>query len=220
MAKRKVFAVIGIGEFGRSACIELVQLGAEVIAVDCNEDAIESIQNIVNNSYIFDSTKESNLTKIGIKDVDHVIIGIGKNVQNSIMTTLILKDLNVKNIHVKVNSEYHAKIVERLGATEFIRAEEIIGKKLARKLIFSSIADYVDLNNKFEIFEVEASLKMQNKTLEELEIRKKFSINICAIRRDKEIIIPTGAEKLEENDILILIGENKKINHFIDVFQK
>lgn len=220
MAKKKTVAVIGIGRFGAAVCEELVKLGSDVLAVDRSEEAINQVKNIVNHSVICDSTKKENLWNIGINSVDHVIVGIGQNVEDSIMTTLLLKDIGVENVSVKVENDYHAKIVERLGATDIIKPEETIGKRTARKLLFSEINDYVDLSNEFGIFEIEATQAILNIPLMELDVRNQHSINISAVRRGKDIFIPKADDMLTEGDILVIIGENKKVTKFMQFIKK
>lgn len=220
MARKKTVAVIGIGRFGAAVCEELVKLGSDVLAIDKSEEAINQVKNIVNHSVICDSTKKENLWNVGVNSVDNVIVGIGQNVEDSILTTLLLMEIGVQNISVKVENEYHAKIVERLGATEIIKPEETIGKRTARKILFSEINDYVDLSNEFGIFEIEATPSILNIPLMDLDVRNKHSINISAVRRDNSIFIPKADDVLLAGDILVIIGENKKVTKFMQFIKK
>ena len=112
--KEKEFAVIGLGRFGGSICRELAQLGMEVMAIDSDEDKINEFANIASHAVIADSTDEMVLKSLGIRNFDHVVVAIGDNLNSSILTTLILKELGVKNITVKAQNDYHEKVLSKI----------------------------------------------------------------------------------------------------------
>lgn len=214
MARKKTFAVIGLGRFGRSLCEELVRQNVDVLAIDVNEDTVKSIQNIVSHSIIIDSTDEEALKNIGIKNIDHVIVAIGDNVQSSILTTLLLKDLGVKEITVKATNEYHAKVLEKIGADNIVHPEKDMGKRVARKVVSDYILEYLELSDRYSLIEIRAEGSVIGKTLTELDIRRKFDVNISVIKRAGKVFVPLGTEKIENGDVLIIVGDNKDIQKF------
>lgn len=125
--KNTTFAVIGCGQFGGSVVSELAGQGADVIAIDRNEDVIKKYVNIATHTIVLDSTDEESLRSIGIRNVDHVIIGIGQDIQGSILTALLLKEIGVNKVTVKVVNDYHKKVILKIGVDNVIQPEKILG---------------------------------------------------------------------------------------------
>ncbi len=211
---KKSFAVIGLGSFGRSVAQELIALEAEILCIDNKEDRINKISKVAQNAVICDSTDEEALRDLGIGNIDHVIVCIGNDVQASILTTLIVKDLGVKRVTVKVLNEYHAKVVERIGADEIIYPERQMGKRFARRIISDSILEVLELTKDFSYVEVTTPKKFVGKSIIELDVRRNFGLNVVSIKRDNKIITPTAAGSIESDDILMIVGSNKEISKF------
>ncbi|OQX94117.1 MAG: hypothetical protein B6I17_00225 [Tenericutes bacterium 4572_104] len=213
---KKSFAVIGVGRFGQALIEELVSLEANVLVIDKNFEKIEKIAKLVTNAICLDSTDIDALREISISSYETVIVATGMNVDNSILTTLILEDLGVKEIYVKVQSEYHARVVEKLGVdTEhLIWPEQATGKRLAKILISGNFLEYLQLDNQYSFISINVSKKIIGKNLLELDIRKKFGVNIVAIRRNDKIIIPSSQTPFEAKDEILLIGRNDLIHKF------
>jgi trk system potassium uptake protein TrkA len=163
-----------------------------------------------------DSTDIEALKEIGINSYDTVIVATGQNVDNSILTTLILKDLGVKDVYVKVQSEYHARVVEKLGveADHLVWPEQETGKRLATILISGNFLDYLQLDQDYSFISTVVTKKMIGKNLLELDIRKNFGVNIVAVRRNEKIVIPSSQTPFEENDEILLVGRNDLIQKF------
>lgn len=215
MAK-KSFAVIGVGRFGQALIEELVELEANVLVIDKNFEKIEKIAKLVTNAICLDSTDIDALREISISSYETVIVATGMNVDNSILTTLILKDLDVKDIYVKVQSEYHARVVEKLGVDpeHLIWPEQATGKRLAKILISGNFLEYLQLDSEYSFISTNVSKKVIGKNLLELDIRKKFGVNIVAIRRNDRIIIPSSQTPFEPKDEILLVGRNDLIHKF------
>jgi trk system potassium uptake protein TrkA len=213
---RKSFAVIGVGRFGLALIEELVKQEADVLVIDKNFDKIEKIAKMVTNAVCLDSTDIEALKEIGINSYDTVIVATGQNVDNSILTTLILKDLGVKDVYVKVQSEYHARVVEKLGveADHLVWPEQETGKRLATILISGNFLDYLQLDQDYSFISTVVTKKMIGKNLLELDIRKNFGVNIVAVRRNEKIVIPSSQTPFEENDEILLVGRNDLIQKF------
>ena len=209
------FAVIGLGRFGGSICKELSSEGMKVLAIDHNESRVNEFKNIATHAVIADSTDEQTLKDLGIKNVDHVIVAIGENIQASILTTVILVDMGVEEITVKAQNDYHEKILHKIGANHIVHPERDIGRRLAHHLISSNILDYLDLSDDYSMVEVIAGKRMLGKSLIELNIRAKFGCNVVAIKRGKEInVSPNADDHVQVNDILIVIGADEDISNF------
>lgn len=219
---KKTFAVIGVGRFGLALIEELISLEADVLVIDKNYDKIEKVAKLVTNAICLDSTDIDALKEIGITSYDVVIVATGINVDNSILTTLILKDLGVKEVFVKVQSEYHAKVVEKLGVDydHLIWPEQATGKRLAKILVSGNFLEYLELDQQYSFVSITATKKIIGKHLLELEIRSRFGVNIVAIRRQEVIVIPSSTTPFEVNDEVLLVGHNDNIQKFTSWLKK
>jgi trk system potassium uptake protein TrkA len=212
---KREFAVIGLGRFGGSICRELSSEGMEVLAIDIEEDKVAEYKNIASHAVIADTTDEKVLKELGIRNIDHVIVAIGDNIQSSILTTLMLKELGIKKITVKAQNDYHEKVLNKIGADQVVHPERDMGKRIAHSIISNNILDHLELSDDHSIVEVKAGKKMSGKTLVDLDIRANYGCNVVAIKQEKEInVSPMASELINENDILIVIGADKDISRF------
>lgn len=212
---KREFAVIGLGRFGGSVCRELSNEGMEVLAIDINEDKVNDFKNIASYAVVANSTDEQTLKELGLKNIDHVIIAIGDNIQASILTTVILSDFGIKKITVKAQSDYHERILKKIGADQVVHPERDMGKRIAHSIISSNILDYLELSDEHSIVEVKVSRKLVGKTLIELDIRANYGCNVVAIREGKSMnVSPSADYRLKANDILIVIGSDEDISLF------
>ncbi|GGA87890.1 potassium channel family protein [Ornithinibacillus halotolerans] len=212
---RKEFAVIGLGRFGGSICQELHKEGMEVLAIDRDEDRVNQFKHIASHAVIADSTDETTLKELGIKNIDHVIVAIGDNIQASILTTVVLVELGVKKITVKAQNDYHAKILDKIGAHQVVHPERDMGRRIAHSIISNNIVDYLELSDEHSIVEVKAGKKMIGKSIIDLDIRAKYGCTVVAIKQGSHInVSPTPNDILTERDILIVVGADKDIARF------
>lgn len=212
---KREFAVIGLGRFGGSICKELSMEGMEVLAIDNNEDRVNEFKNIASHAVIADSTDEVSLKELGVKNIDHVIVAIGDDIQASILTTVILTDLGIKKITVKAQNDYHAKILNKIGADQVVHPERDMGKRIAHNIISNNILDYLELSDDHSIVEVKVGNKMLGKTLADLDIRANYGCNVVAVKQGKDInVSPSADHVFTEGDILIVIGADKDISRF------
>lgn len=212
---RREFAVIGLGRFGGSICRELSMEGMDVLAIDSDEDKVNEYKNLASHAVIADATDEATLRELGINNIDHVIVAIGDNIQASILTTVILTDMNIKKITVKAQNDYHEKILNRIGAHHVVHPERDMGKRIAHSIISNNILDYLEVSEDHSIVEVKTGKKMIGKSLIDLDIRANYGCNVVAIKQGKDInVSPRAEDKLRENDILIVIGADKDISRF------
>ncbi|MCZ0703961.1 trk system potassium uptake protein TrkA [Natronobacillus azotifigens] len=214
---KREFAVIGLGRFGGSVCRELSEEGMEVLAIDTQESKVNKFRNIASHAVIADATDENVLKELGIRNIDHVIVAIGENIQASILTTLMLKELGINKITVKAQNDYHEKVLNKIGADQVIHPERDMGKKIAHSIISNNILDHLELSDDHSIVEIKASSKLIGKTLVELDIRANYGCNVVAIKpkHSKDInVSPMASEMIREDDVLILIGADKDISRF------
>ncbi|WP_053366039.1 potassium channel family protein [Bacillus sp. FJAT-27245] len=212
---KKDFAVIGLGRFGGSICRRLSELGMEVLAMDNNEERVNEYASIASHAILGDSTDEAVLKAIGIRNFDHVIVAIGDNIQASILTTLILKELGVKHVTAKALNDYHEKVLLKIGADVVAHPERDMGIRIANNISTSTVLDYLDLSDEHSIVEIVANERLGGNTIIGLNIRARYGINIVAIKRGNDIIVsPLANEKIWLGDILIVIGADVDIERF------
>ncbi|WNB90556.1 TrkA family potassium uptake protein [Bacillus sp. NEB1478] len=210
---KKQYAVIGLGRFGGSMVKALSDQGMEVLAIDIDEERVNEFSNIATHAVIADTTDEGVLKSLGIRNFQHVVVAIGDNLQASILTTLILKEMGVEKITVKAQNDYHEKVLKKIGADKIIHPERDMGIRIAHQIVSSSVLDYLELSDEHSMVELKASEKMNGKTLIELDIRARFGCNVVAIKRGKEIYVsPKANQSIHPDDILIVIGRDKDIN--------
>lgn len=185
---KKEFAVIGLGRFGGSICKALSEEGVEVMAMDIDEDKVNEYAKIASHAVIGDSTDESVLKNLGLRNFDHVIVAIGENIQASILTTLILKELGVHTITVKAQNDYHEKVLSKIGADHIVHPERDMAKRIAHNIVSNNVLDYLELSEEHSLVEIVANSRLAGNTLLDLDIRAKYGINIVAIKRGKEVI--------------------------------
>ncbi len=212
---KKVFAVIGLGRFGGSIVKSLAEDGLEVLAIDANEDRVNEYAKIASHAIVGDTTDENVLKSIGISNFDHVIVAIGENIQSSILTTLILKELGVNHVTVKAQNDYHEKVLRKIGADTVVHPERDMGRRIAYNIVSNNILDYLDLSEEHSIVEIVASEKMNGKSIIDLDIRARYGLNIVAIKRGSDInVSPQAGDAIHTGDILIVIGADTDISRF------
>ncbi len=211
----KDFAVIGLGRFGGSICRTLAELGKDVLAIDLNEERVNEFSTIASHAVSGDSTDEAMLRSIGIRNFDHVIVAIGEDIQSSILTTLILKELGVRNVTAKAQNDYHEMVLRKIGADHVVHPERDMGIRIANNMASNSVLDYLALSDEHSIVEFVASGKIDGRTILDLDIRKKYGVNIVAIKRGSQIIVsPQAKEVIQANDVLIAIGNDSDLDKF------
>lgn len=212
---KKEFAVIGLGRFGGSICRALAEQGMEVLALDNDEDRVNEFSMIASHAVVGDSTDENVLKSLGIRNFDHVIVAIGDDVKASILTTLILIELGVKDITVKAQDDYHEKVLRKIGANHVVHPERDMGRRIANNIASNNVLDYLELSDEHSIVEIVANGKVTGHSIIDLDIRAKYGINIVAIKRGTNIIVsPQAHEIIYEKDILIVIGADADISRF------
>ncbi|MBN2982725.1 potassium channel family protein [Cohnella algarum] len=212
MAKKQ-FAIIGLGRFGSSVAKFLSEMGYEVLAIDENEELVQDVAHIVTHAVSADSTDEEAVRALGIRNFDVVVVAIGQDIQASILTTLILKDLGVKQIIVKAQNELHGKVLSKIGADKVIFPERDMGLRVAHHLVSPNILEHIELSNDYSIVEMKVPSQIVGRNLKQLDIRVKYNCNVLAVKRDGEMnITPHPDESLNSEDVLVIVGRNDQLN--------
>ena len=203
----KSILLIGLGRFGRHIAQELNELGHQVMAIDSNEDRVNAVLSYVTNAQIGDSTSEYFLRSLGVGNFDVCIVTIGGNFQSSLETTSLLKELGAKLVVSRAERDVQAKFLLRNGADEVIYPEKQIANWAAIRYTADHIHDYIEVDDSHAIFEVEVPGDWIGKTIGELDIRKKYSISILAIKTDGKMNMAIGPDmELSSEDTLLVLG--------------
>ena len=217
MSKQQ-YAVIGLGRFGTSVARRLHEAGQEVLGIDVSEERIDEAELYVTHAVIADSTDEKALTSIGIRNFDCVIVAIGNDIQSSILTVMILKDLGVKKVIAKALGKLHGKLLERIGADWIIYPERDMGERVANQLLSPNMLNYIELSKEYNIEEIMIPEKMAEKSLRELNIRAKYNVSAIAVFREGNVIIsPSPDEIIHKGDLLVMIGNREDLAEFANI---
>ena len=208
----KNILLIGLGRFGRHIALQLNKLGHEVMAVDSNEERVNESLTIVTNAQIGDSTNTEFLRSLGIGNFDVCIVTIGGNFQNSLETTSLLKELGAKLVVSRAERDVQEKFLLRNGADEVVYPEKQVANWAAIRYTADHIRDYIEVDEAHAIFEVEVPEGWIGKTVGELDIRRKYSINIMATKENGKINMAVSPETvLTDNITLLVLGAYKEL---------
>jgi trk system potassium uptake protein TrkA len=230
----KQFAVFGLGVFGVSVARNLMKEGMEVIAIDDNEENVEAIKNDVTEAAILDSTKEEALRAVDVGRVDCAIVCIGENMEASILTSLLLKKLEVPRIIARANSLGHRQILALIGVDEIISPEEEMGVRLARRLSSTRVLHHLDISDSHTISEVEVGESFVGKSIRELNLRSRFGVNIVGLKKkipavttegenifeEKYVDFPSPDDIIDDGDVLVMVGSERGIQDVERVIER
>ncbi|MEM7793960.1 MAG: TrkA family potassium uptake protein [Cyanobacteria bacterium P01_C01_bin.118] len=217
-ANNRQFAVIGLGRFGRAVCLTLHGMGYEVLGIDSDENRVAQVltDQIAAHAVQMDSTQPSALQEAGIPDFDTVIVAIGNYIQESIITTLNVKEAGVANVVAKASTEIHGKLLKRVGADHVVFPEFEMGCELARSLTRPGVLDRFELDPDHSIVEVVVPQAFDGKTIVELDLRNNYGLTLMAISKenamDKFEINPSPVCRLRAGTLMVVVGANKGID--------
>ena len=206
----KSILLIGLGRFGRHIAIKLDELNHQVMAVDNNESRVEAVLPYVRNAQIGDATNEDFIRSLGVRNFDVCIVAIGDNFQSSLETTSLLKELGAKMVVSRAARDVHAKFLLRNGADEVVYPEKQLASWTAIRYSADHIFDYVELDEEHGIFEISIPDAWIGKTVGELDIRKKYNVNIMALRCNGVLDMTIASETLLGDDQTMLVLGNIK----------
>lgn len=208
----KSILLIGLGRFGKHIATDLYRLGHQVMAVDINEERVDEVLPYVTNAQIGDSTNKEFLRSLGIGNFDVCYVAIGKDFQSSLETTLTLKELGAKLVVSRAASNVHSKFLLRNGADEVIYPEKQVAKWASIRYSADHILDYIELDESHAIFEISVPKDWIGTSIGQLDVRKKYNINIIGIKQNKKMdMLVTPETVLTEDTTLLVSGEYKTL---------
>ena len=215
----KSFLVICLGEFGKSVAKTLYKNKSTVLAIDANEELIKQALNegIIDDAVILDATDEIALKNVVKDDFDMAFVSVGDNIQASILITLHLKDLGVKDIICKAVNHTQGRVLEKIGATQVVFPEESMGEKIAYSVLHPTIIEYFKFSEDYFIYEVKIPKSYIGKSLMELNLRHKYEINILAVKHSdgKMNVTPDPNLRLDKEDLLIVLARENSIGKIV-----
>jgi len=224
----KQYLVVGAGRFGSAVAVTLARKGAQVMVLDKDEQTVQQLSEIVTEAIQIDVTDPGALGRLDLGEMDVAVVGIAGDLEAALLVTLQLKEMGVKTVVVKAKTRAEKKILSRIGADRIVFPERDMGIRVANSLVSPTIFDYIQVSPGFGIMETKVPKSIRGQTLREADIRARFGIDIVAIHRkapqlDKNgqselkstlLIAPEATEVLGENDNLVIIGEESKIEKF------
>jgi trk system potassium uptake protein TrkA len=210
----KRVVVIGLGIFGTQLARHLYESGLDVIAVDKNKDVVQRIKDYSTKAVLADASDKEVLESIGVAADDIVVISFGEDLSASTLLTLHLKELKVKTIIVKVPNEDYKRILLKVGASEAIIPEREMANKVARSIISPNVLEYLPISEEYTIVELAPPTAFIGKSLADLDLRKKYNLQVIAIRdvlTNKMQLVPRASSVLKDSDVLVIIGREEDI---------
>ena len=228
--KNSRFAVIGLGKFGTAIANKLSSKGAEVIAIDQNATYVENIKEDVAYAVCMDATDKKALIAQNIQGVEAVVVAIGDNFDALLLSTFYLQELNVKRIIARANGAHQVKILTKMGVEEILSPEGEVGNVVAERLLNPSVLSVLQLPDDYEIAEIKAPKGTLNRTLENINLRDKYNLNLVTIKREYEVKkddeitfdqhiigVPQPETVIYESDTIVVFGMTKDIEKFIEI---
>jgi len=213
----KQAVVIGMGRFGTSLARELFKMGYDVLAVDKEEQVTQDLASHLTYVVRANSTSEAVLRELGVAQFDLAVVTIGKDIQASILTTVLLKSMGIKEVIARANNTLHAQTLERVGADKVLFPEHEEGIRLAHTLFNPDVLEYLEIAPEFGLSKVRPPKSFIGKTLEKVGLggtRDRYGISVVAIRRGNEpILLPAKDEQIKEGDILLVVGKDQLLDN-------
>ena len=212
MSIKQTYAVFGLGRYGIAVAKELVESGAEVLAVDVDEDIVNEASLVLPYCKKADVTDAEVIKQLGIRNIDVVVIAMASNLEASVMATVLCKEAGVKTVIAKCTNEMSQKVLSKVGADKVVFPESESGIRLAKNLVSAGFVDVIELSKEVSMIELDVRKEWEGKSLLELDLRKKYSINVMAIRIGDEVSIDIDPnQKLDKDMNLIIVADTNKI---------
>ncbi|NLR31721.1 potassium channel family protein [Levilactobacillus tujiorum] len=219
---KKSFAVLGLGRFGQSVVETLAETHQDVLAVDVQETPVNEMTEIATQTLIADTRDEEVLRELNIDTFDYVIVGIGNNMEASILTTMLAKELGAEKVIAKAETSDHGRVLKRVGADQVIFPERDMGHSIVRKLLSNHILNFIDLSDKYTLAEVVITdPTFVNQNLIDLNLRKRFDLTIIAIQHGQKInISPQPTDMVQLHDVLTVVGPIEHVEALDEALKK
>ncbi|MBI4040286.1 MAG: TrkA family potassium uptake protein [Deltaproteobacteria bacterium] len=227
----KQFAVIGLGDFGLNLIETLSKGESQIIAIDIDKTKVQLVKDMVTHALQLDSTQENALLEAGLHDVDTAIICMGKDIQDNILTTAILKRMGIPEIIARASSPLHEQILREVGATRIVNPEKDMGIRIGRQLLYSKLEDSVDLSQGYVLADVRVPVPFIGKTIGDVRFRTKYKVNVIALKKTKKLgrraddravvqeynSLPTAEDLLDKDTVLVLVGQRDDIDRVASI---
>jgi trk system potassium uptake protein TrkA len=221
-----IVAVIGLGTFGAKTAVRLFEKGAEVIAIDKNDELVDKIKDRVTHAVALDVTDERSLRSVNISDVDVAVVAIGDHIEMSILAVTMLRRLGVGRVIARATSTLHEHVLQEIGASEIIKVEEEMGEIIASKIVAPHVMQRYNFSAGYSIVELKLGKKFEGKTIVESKIRQNYNLNVVALQKKIPFIAEDGKSAyrveindcpmpmdiIESDDIIVLVGSEKNFN--------
>ena len=208
----QTYAVLGLGRYGMAVATELLKNGAEVLAIDVDEAAVNAAATELPLCKCADVTDREVIRRLGIASMDVVIVAMAKHLEASVLATMLCKEAGVRTVIAKCSDEMHCKILSRVGADRVVFPENESGVRLAKNLLSAGFLDIIDLSGEVSMIELGVRPEWEGRSLSQLDLRRKYSINVVAIKREGEVYIDIDpSEPLEKEMSLIVIANRTKL---------
>ena len=207
------FAIIGMSSFGFFLARELTREGVEIMAIDLDEEKIEKIKPFVKKAVIADGTDRSTLETLGVNELDGVVVSLGQ-IESSVLTTLHLKELRIRNIVSKALSEEHGKILKMVGATDVVFPEKDMASRVARTLTHENIIEHIPLAAGYSIVEIAPPVSFLGKSLGELDLRREYGVQVIVVKEmvpENVVLVPMADYVIKDSDVMVIMGRDEDL---------
>ena len=212
---KKQYVVFGLGNFGHSIALTLESLGCDVVVVDKSLEKIQEIADQVSYAMRADASDPDVLKSLGARNLDGAVVAVSENMEASIMATIVSKELGIPYVLAKAKNDLHATILEKVGADAIVYPERDIGVRVAKNLMTSAFADWIELSPDYSLVEKEIPTAWEGKSIVELKLREKYHINVVGLVEGGAINVEFNPHNpLPPKAIIVLIGSNKKLEKF------
>lgn len=214
----KRVGIVGAGRFGTSLAQSLVERGVEVLVLDRRRDVVDRLAGVVAKAMEGDAAEDGTLEAAGFRDCDIVVVAVGSDMQSSVLTTLLLKEMKIACVIAKAAGDVHGKVLQKVGADRVVYPDREVAARLARSLVSPSVLDYVEVAEGISVLEIAAPMEFIGKTLGDLQIRKKYGVTVLVVRRapasdgqPETIVSPHADTDVELGDTLVVFGLDEKL---------
>ena len=225
-----IIAVIGLGIFGAKTAVRLEEKGAEVIAIDLNEESVDRIKDRVTHAVVLDATDERALRAVNISDVDVAVVAIGDSIEISIMAVAVLRKLGIGRVLARAINPLHEHVLKEVGASEIVKVEEEMGEIVAASIVAPHVLQRHSFAAGYSILELKLGKNFEGKTIVGSQISQNYSLNIVALQKRVPYITeegkssyrveindsPTPMDVIGEDDIIVLVGRDKNFDRLFN----
>ena len=210
--KVKQYLVFGLGRFGSSMARALCAQGQEVLAVDSDQELVNQIAPHVTQALQLDATDEEALRSLGVKNFDAAVVAIGQNTRDSILVSVLLKEMGIPYLIAKANDDLHAKVLRKIGVDKVVFPERDMGVRLARSIVTPSVLDLMELSGDYQLAEILLPSGWEGESLRSADVRRKYGVNILSVHREgRYLVAPAPDMPFHTGDTLLVMGRREDV---------